>query len=82
MASASNMIIKILVFGYKLVKLINGIVVDLSLNVIEHDVQKSLFHLAHVVWILMVEKIELNHPVSELMRSPNLRDFVKLCYQL
>jgi hypothetical protein len=53
---------------------------DLSLYTVEHDAQKSLFHLTHAVLILMVEKVELNHPVSELKRTPNLQDFVKPYY--
>ena len=53
------------------------VVVDLSLNVVGHDAQKSLLHLAHIVWMLIVEKVELNHPVSELMRTPNFWDFCK-----
>jgi hypothetical protein len=58
------------------------VVVDLSLNVVERDAQKSPLHLTNAIWMLMAQKIELDHPVSELMRTPNLRDFVKPCYQL
>jgi hypothetical protein len=58
------------------------VVGDLSLNVVDYDTQKSLLHLTHVVEMLMVEKIELIHLVSELMRTPHLWDFVKPCYQL
>jgi hypothetical protein len=58
------------------------VVGDLSLNVVGYDAQKSPLHLAHVIQMLMVEKIELDHPVSELKRTPNLQDFVKSCYQL
>jgi hypothetical protein len=58
------------------------VIVDLSLNVVKRDTQKSPLHLTYAVWMLMVEKVELDHPASELMRTPNLRGSVKPCYQL
>jgi hypothetical protein len=56
--------------------------VDLNLNVVELDTQKVPFYLTHAVKMLMVEKVELDHPVSELKRTLNLLDSVKPCYQL
>jgi hypothetical protein len=58
------------------------VVVDLNLNVVELDTQKVPFYLTHAVKMLMVEKVELDHPVSELKRTLNLLDSVKPCYQL
>jgi hypothetical protein len=52
---------------------------DLPLHVVGHDAQKAHFHLANAVYILMVEKVELDPPVKG---TPNLQDSVKPCYQL
>jgi hypothetical protein len=52
---------------------------DLPLHVVGHDAQKAPFHPANAVYILMVEKVELDPPVME---TPNLGDSVKTCYQL
>jgi hypothetical protein len=58
------------------------VVKDLSLNVVEYNAQKSPLHLVYVIQILMVEKVELDHPISELKKTSNFQDSVKPCYQL
>jgi hypothetical protein len=58
------------------------VVGDLNLNVVEHDAQKALLHLRNAIWTLMVEKVELDHLISELIKTSNFQDFVKPCYQL
>jgi hypothetical protein len=52
---------------------------DLSLNVVGYDAQKTLLHLTNTVYMLMVEKVELDPPI---MRTPNLQDSEKPYYQL
>jgi hypothetical protein len=51
---------------------------DLPLHVVRHDAQKTPLHFANAVYMLMVEKVELDPPVKG---TPNLRDSGKPYYQ-
>ena len=66
----------------KFLNLSMEVVENLKLYVVKHDALKSLLLYAHLILMWMVEKVELDHLVSELKRTFNPQDSTRSHYLL